>query len=48
MVGFPLASAFLFLLTPLREGRRPCGGDPAETFNFYSRPCGRGDRKEGS
>ena len=33
----------LFLLTPLREGRhdqgdtRPCG------YDFYSRPCGRGD-----
>ena len=35
-----------FLLTPLREGRRPvavCEGAALE--NFYSRPCGRGDRR---
>ena len=34
----------LFLLTPLREGRR--AGDHARLYrdiHFYSRPCGRGD-----
>ena len=36
-------SAKLFLLTPLREGRRVSKlGRPASA-NFYSRPCGRGD-----
>ena len=63
-----ISMAFVFLLTPLREGRRaravgdldglcisthaPAGGaTPCTTCqlgcccNFYSRPCGRGDRK---
>ena len=35
---------FLFLLTPLREGR-PAGAGTRKGHkkNFYSRPCGRGD-----
>ena len=34
-----------FLLTPLREGRRRCiFSRPLPTY-FYSRPCGRGDRR---
>ena len=34
----------LFLLTPLREGRRGHGGhDINGAAYFYSRPCGRGD-----
>ena len=38
------AQSFLFLLTPLREGR-PClpRRRAQRTANFYSRPCGRGD-----
>ena len=32
-----------FLLTPLREGRRPPARVRASPGNFYSRPCGRGD-----
>ena len=33
-----------FLLTPLREGRREAGAVGAQLrFDFYSRPCGRGD-----
>ena len=35
----------LFLLTPLREGRLSAFGTSLEnTSDFYSRPCGRGDR----
>ena len=34
----------IFLLTPLREGRpKPLGCLRMSTWNFYSRPCGRGD-----
>ena len=33
----------LFLLTPLREGRRKWRRRRNEQENFYSRPCGRGD-----
>ena len=34
----------LFLLTPLREGRRSGRRTSAKPyFYFYSRPCGRGD-----
>ena len=34
----------LFLLTPLREGRRiPASGMVRKPAYFYSRPCGRGD-----
>ena len=34
----------LFLLTPLREGRRGSGRTGTDAGNyFYSRPCGRGD-----
>ena len=32
-----------FLLTPLREGRRPSTAGSAKSADFYSRPCGRGD-----
>ena len=32
-----------FLLTPLREGRRPIRAITACPEYFYSRPCGRGD-----
>ena len=41
-----LICASIFLLTPLREGRRACRAcrEPREA-HFYSRPCGRGDRK---
>ena len=36
----------LFLLTPLREGRRYIAfRREADRYNFYSRPCGRGDRQ---
>ena len=35
----------LFLLTPLREGRPlPQSDQPSGRADFYSRPCGRGDR----
>ena len=48
-VGNSLIKTFWskFLLTPLREGRL---GEPARrngAYNFYSRPCGRGDRTAG-
>ena len=33
----------LFLLTPLREGRRFRCYHETEGRDFYSRPCGRGD-----
>ena len=33
----------LFLLTPLREGRRGTRSAGGHKKNFYSRPCGRGD-----
>ena len=34
-----------FLLTPLREGRQSRIEEPCDRpCNFYSRPCGRGDR----
>ena len=36
-------STAIFLLTPLREGRREDGGRAALLRYFYSRPCGRGD-----
>ena len=40
-----LNQKILFLLTPLREGRPVrSSGRPATPINFYSRPCGRGDR----
>ena len=40
-----LVKLSLFLLTPLREGRRrPLPGSRESWVNFYSRPCGRGDR----
>ena len=39
-----MAAPELFLLTPLREGRRAeMGGAETMVKNFYSRPCGRGD-----
>ena len=38
------SSNSLFLLTPLREGRRvPGTGEVLPALYFYSRPCGRGD-----
>ena len=38
------AQKLVFLLTPLREGRRS-GSRPAQSPRyFYSRPCGRGDQ----
>ena len=38
----------LFLLTPLREGRPAAGRDRKKNGrDFYSRPCGRGDRRRG-
>ena len=39
------ASLYAFLLTPLREGRRALQKSITADANFYSRPCGRGDRK---
>ena len=37
--------AFVFLLTPLREGRRRPSAWPSWSGpDFYSRPCGRGDK----
>ena len=33
-----------FLLTPLREGRRNKRRDVCWLCDFYSRPCGRGDK----
>ena len=36
-------SAIRFLLTPLREGRPITSVAQTSPFNFYSRPCGRGD-----
>ena len=45
VLGVP-ATAPIFLLTPLREGRQPPRrGDSYGGSYFYSRPCGRGDRK---
>ena len=39
---------FLFLLTPLREGRQLHFLHPPHgCTDFYSRPCGRGDRTLG-
>ena len=35
---------FVFLLTPLREGRPQRNSRAEALHNFYSRPCGRGDR----
>ena len=32
-----------FLLTPLREGRHDQGNANPCSYDFYSRPCGRGD-----
>ena len=34
---------WVFLLTPLREGRLQGACRRRETLYFYSRPCGRGD-----
>ena len=35
----------IFLLTPLREGRQSLRIAPlGKRYNFYSRPCGRGDK----
>ena len=34
----------VFLLTPLREGRRSAAYSHTWNPYFYSRPCGRGDR----
>ena len=34
----------VFLLTPLREGRLLSSNSMPPITNFYSRPCGRGDR----
>ena len=37
-------SSSIFLLTPLREGRRSLRiASLGKRYNFYSRPCGRGD-----
>ena len=36
-----------FLLTPLREGRPPAQHARQQKPYFYSRPCGRGDRRNG-
>ena len=39
----------LFLLTPLREGRRvELDVLALGLVDFYSRPCGRGDQKQSS
>ena len=38
-----LIAGGLFLLTPLREGRRGRDDGVHIAANFYSRPCGRGD-----
>ena len=47
---FPASSKIciiLFLLTPLREGRPAATGrKQRKSSYFYSRPCGRGDRRE--
>ena len=41
----PVAPTGIFLLTPLREGRpKPSPAEQRRKY-FYSRPCGRGDRK---
>ena len=37
------AALFVFLLTPLREGRLVTVSMYSFADNFYSRPCGRGD-----
>ena len=37
------AGSLIFLLTPLREGRRRSEGQKMQAGYFYSRPCGRGD-----
>ena len=43
---FALSMLVLFLLTPLREGRRPfCRVCHKAPGYFYSRPCGRGDSR---
>ena len=44
MPNWSLISPRIFLLTPLREGRPPTSRASASFPNFYSRPCGRGDR----
>ena len=44
MAGTSTISRFTFLLTPLREGRRPWRrAERRKRAYFYSRPCGRGD-----
>ena len=44
MIFSPSTIIALFLLTPLREGRRPFRTPRARRSHyFYSRPCGRGD-----
>ena len=41
-----LITTSVFLLTPLREGRRsPCMATSTSSSHFYSRPCGRGDQR---
>ena len=40
---FALSMLVLFLLTPLREGRRFVLFVVCVCDDFYSRPCGRGD-----
>ena len=44
----PTTAALPFLLTPLREGRHGSGGVMDGYVHFYSRPCGRGDRRSRS
>ena len=45
MEGSAANTAGVFLLTPLREGRPAAGRDRKKNGrDFYSRPCGRGDR----
>ena len=38
-----MSEEYVFLLTPLREGRLPWRGLETAPSHFYSRPCGRGD-----
>ena len=46
-ICFPITSlsALTFLLTPLREGRPALRRAKGADVDFYSRPCGRGDRR---
>ena|GEM_PF-3174956 len=36
-------TTYIFLLTPLREGRQKQPWSWKKIPDFYSRPCGRGD-----